>query len=70
MIHGQTGYLVPHGDVEALASRLSELLLEGSRRESMGRAARRFAEAFSWDSAARGMREAIGERLAGGTGQE
>lgn len=49
---GETGYLVPHGDVSALADRLGRLLGDASLRERLGRQARTFAEGFSWDRAA------------------
>ena len=51
--HGETGFLVPHGDVEALAARIRELLEDPAKRDQMGVAARRFAETFSWDRSAR-----------------
>jgi len=51
--NGVTGYLVPHGDVPALAGRMRELAEDPSLVERLGHAARRFAEGLSWDSAAR-----------------
>jgi glycosyltransferase involved in cell wall biosynthesis len=50
---GVTGYLVPHGDVAALADRMLALANDPARVEKLGRAAREFAEGLSWDSAAR-----------------
>jgi glycosyltransferase involved in cell wall biosynthesis len=50
---GQTGYLVPHGDVEALARRMLELAASPERVAALGHAARSFAESLSWDAAAR-----------------
>jgi glycosyltransferase involved in cell wall biosynthesis len=50
---GVTGYLVPHGDVPALADRMLELAADPSVVERLGRGARRFAEGLSWDAAAR-----------------
>ncbi len=49
---GETGYLVPHENVDALAKRIHLLLDDGSLRETMGLAGRRFAERFSWDRSA------------------
>jgi len=53
VVDGETGFLVPHGDVSALAQRIADVVRDPALRERMGRAARRFAESFSWDEAAR-----------------
>ncbi|MCA0376009.1 MAG: glycosyltransferase family 4 protein [Gemmatimonadetes bacterium] len=50
--HGETGFLVPHGDVAAMAAHMQRLSGEPELVESLGRAARRFAEGFTWASAA------------------
>ena len=52
VVHGETGFLVPHGDIEALAGRLQELLEDAALRRRLGQAARAFAERFSWERAA------------------
>jgi glycosyltransferase involved in cell wall biosynthesis len=57
--HGRTGYLVPHGDVEALADRLGALLGDPHLRDELGRQARAFAAGFSWDASARGVLEVL-----------
>jgi len=44
---GRTGYLVPTGDVPALASRISALLADGNLRDRMGADARASVERFS-----------------------
>jgi glycosyltransferase involved in cell wall biosynthesis len=59
VIEGETGYLVPHGYVDALADRLAELLSEPDLRERMGRTARLFAERFSWDVASAEVRRVL-----------
>ncbi|HKS07732.1 MAG TPA: glycosyltransferase family 4 protein [Gemmatimonadaceae bacterium] len=51
--HEETGYLVPHGDVAALASRMAELSEAPATVARLGAAARRFAETFTWERAAR-----------------
>jgi len=50
--HEQTGYLVPHGDSDALAARMLALAEDPSAVARLGRAARLQAEATSWDAAA------------------
>ncbi len=49
---GRTGLLVPHGDVEALARRMLELVEQPARVADLGQAARAHAETWSWDDAA------------------
>lgn len=50
--HGETGMLVPHGDVDALADAMAHLAGDRALVERLGQAAQRFAEGFSWDHAA------------------
>lgn len=52
---GETGFLVPHGDVDALARRMKEVLQDPRLRDELGRNARAFAAHFSWDRAADGV---------------
>ncbi len=51
--HEDTGFLVPHGDVTALAQRLVELLTDEPLWWRMGRRGIEWAAEFSWDRAAR-----------------
>lgn len=51
--HGETGFLVPHGDARALADRMEALAADPALVGSLGRAARAFAETLSWDRTAR-----------------
>lgn len=51
--HGETGLLVPHGDVGAMADAIEGLARDPEQVARLGGAARRFAETFSWDRAAR-----------------
>jgi D-inositol-3-phosphate glycosyltransferase len=46
VLDGETGYLVPPNDPEALADRLSDLLLNGARKTAFGHRAVRHANAF------------------------
>jgi glycosyltransferase involved in cell wall biosynthesis len=63
--HGETGFLVPHGDVESLAGRLGELLQDPVLRDRMGSAARAFAERFSWERSAEETEAHLGRVIAG-----
>jgi glycosyltransferase involved in cell wall biosynthesis len=62
--HGETGRLVPHGDVDSLAVALRELLEDESGRRAMGARARSFAEGFTWDDSARKTREFLERQVA------
>ncbi len=50
---GETGFLVPHADVAAMAARLEELAASPALVARFGAQARRFAESFTWERAAR-----------------
>jgi glycosyltransferase involved in cell wall biosynthesis len=50
--HGETGFLVPHGDVAAMAASMRSLSGERALVERLGIAARHFAEGFTWTRAA------------------
>jgi len=51
--HGETGFLVPHGDIEALAARMAELADSPALITRLGDRARRFAEGLTWERTAR-----------------
>src|SRR5436309_391859 len=51
--HGETGFLVPHGDERALADRMLALAAEPALVSRLGRGARAVAEQLSWARAAR-----------------
>ncbi len=63
VVDGQTGFLVPHGDVEILSQRIEELLEDEGMRARLGKGARSFAEGFSWDASARSMERFLQERV-------
>jgi glycosyltransferase involved in cell wall biosynthesis len=58
---GETGFLVPHGDVQALARRMLELAGDPMLVAKLGQGARAFAAGLSWDRAV----EATEAHLAG-----
>ena len=49
IIDGETGYLVPRGNVEALAGAMQALISDPASRERMGTAARERAKLFTAD---------------------
>lgn len=51
--HGETGYLVPHGDVDALATAMRTIADAPDLVAMLGRGGRAFAEGLTWDRAAR-----------------
>ncbi len=52
VVDGETGFLVPHGDVRAMAGAMRKFIDTPSLVRTMGEAGRRFAERFSWDRSA------------------
>jgi len=48
----RTGFLVPHGDVGAMGAAMRRLAQDPGLVEQLGRAAREFAESFTWERAA------------------
>jgi len=61
VLHERTGVLVPDGNVEAMASAAVALLRDTERRQLLGRAARNWAERFSWESVAEATARCIEE---------
>jgi glycosyltransferase involved in cell wall biosynthesis len=49
---GETGYLVPHGDVRAMADAMGRLAADRQLVSQLGTRARLFAETFTWQRAA------------------
>ncbi|HEX2249372.1 MAG TPA: glycosyltransferase family 4 protein [Gemmatimonadales bacterium] len=50
--HGETGFLIPHGDVAGLAARMLELADSPVLVARLGERARRFAESLTWERTA------------------
>ena len=65
VLDGRTGWLVPHGDVEALAGKMGAIFLDPALRDGLGAQARTFAEGFSWDASAQGVLEVLRRRVVG-----
>ena len=63
---GETGYLVPHGDVAALTERLLALAGDSKRVELLGAAGRRFAERLTWERAAEETARHLERTIQGG----
>jgi glycosyltransferase involved in cell wall biosynthesis len=59
VVHGETGLLVPHGDVPALAEAIASLLGDPARRAELGARARRFAQRYSWEASATAFEERL-----------
>ena len=57
--HGETGSLVPHGDVPALRTALERLLGDDELWQRYSSASREWAESFSWDRSAEKTLELI-----------
>jgi len=62
---GETGYLVRHGDVDALAERMLELADHPARVAALGSAARRFAEGLTWERTASETERHLQDIIAG-----
>lgn len=67
VIDGETGYLVKGDSIVAYASAMKELMESPSRVETLGRNARRFAETFTWERAARNTVNHLHHVVKGGT---
>jgi glycosyltransferase involved in cell wall biosynthesis len=52
VVDGESGILVPHGDIPAMAAAMRTLAASPSLVNMMGEAGRRFAEDFSWNKSA------------------
>jgi glycosyltransferase involved in cell wall biosynthesis len=52
VVDGRTGFLVPHGDVNAMADGLARFAGDPELVRTMGAAGRMFAESYTWDRAA------------------
>lgn len=71
VIHQQTGWLYPYGDVQALARTIVQLIGQSDLRGQLTNAAIEWAKKFSWDESANSMNdfiyEIIDKQRAGGS---
>jgi len=63
--HGETGFLVRHGDAEGLAERMLQLANQPALVDQLGAAARRFAEAHTWERSAEATERHLHDIIAG-----
>jgi len=49
---GETGYLVPHGDITAMAGAMRRVASSRELVTALGQSARAFSETFTWERAA------------------
>lgn len=63
--HGETGFLVRHGDIDALAARMVELADSPPLVARLGDRARRFAEGLTWERTARQTEEHLEDIIKG-----
>jgi glycosyltransferase involved in cell wall biosynthesis len=52
VVDGETGFLVPHGDLPSLVQALNRIVSDRALVDTLGAAGRKFAERFTWDAAA------------------
>jgi glycosyltransferase involved in cell wall biosynthesis len=68
VVDGETGFLVPHGDVPAIADRMKRLLTDDVPAARMAAAGVKWAARFNWEDSARKtlglLEEAVAERRA------
>jgi len=55
VVDGETGFLVPHGDIEALAGKMLEVLEDDVLRRSMSEKAVEWSQRFDWEESARAI---------------
>jgi glycosyltransferase involved in cell wall biosynthesis len=63
--HGETGFLIPHGDVAGLAARMVELSDSPTLVTRLGERARAFAESLTWERTAAATEAQLNELIKG-----
>jgi glycosyltransferase involved in cell wall biosynthesis len=64
--HGETGYLLRHGDVDGIAEHMRRLASNRPLAEQLGAAGRAFAQTFTWERAASETARHLNEVIEGG----
>ena len=64
VIPGQTGWIFPAGDVEALTAALADALCNPQRLKAMGQAAHAHIERYSYAETTAGLKQALQAELA------
>jgi glycosyltransferase involved in cell wall biosynthesis len=64
--NGETGFLVPHGDVDAMAAAMARIAQSPALVQSLGEQGRRFAGTFTWNRAADETEAHLLELMKGG----
>lgn len=64
VVHGQTGFLVEHGNVDALADRIEELVQDPLLLDRLGGGALEFSRQFAWERLAGEVEEFLLTRVA------
>lgn len=63
---GETGFLVPHGDIDAMSAAMARIAQSPALVRSLGENGRRFAGTFTWDRAASETEAHLVELVRGG----
>ncbi len=66
VVDGKTGFLVPHGDIDALADRTTTLLTDNTGAQSMADEGIRWASTFNWEASTEKTLALIDEIVGGG----
>ena len=63
VINPHTGFLVPHGNSQVMADRITEVISDGPLRSEMGQEARRWAQEFDWERTSNQFLELVNQTI-------